>query len=193
MITSKFIFFFFLFIIISYICIGGINNEIKSKKYISSLGCMVSLMIIVGVCFFPFPYQDELLDVMITNGEGLTNNFIPFATIIQIIRETIMYHVYGNICYQLFGNILLFIPLGLSLYYYIEYKRKFLRVVICIIFISILVEGFQGFFNYVIQVNYRSVDVDDIILNTFGGMLGYSCAMFIVPEIAKLLKRRKNN
>ena len=68
MITAQFILFFFAFLVI----------------------CMF-VMLIVCVCFFPFPYQDELLQTMITDGEGLENNFIPFHTIISIFGETVTY------------------------------------------------------------------------------------------------------
>ena len=46
---------------------------------------------------------------MITDGEGLENNFIPFHTIISIFGETVTYHTYGTLCYQFFGNILLYL------------------------------------------------------------------------------------
>lgn len=72
----------------------------RDKRYLSTMGCLLSVMLIVCVCFFPFPYQDELLQTMITDGEGLENNFIPFHTIISIFGEAIIYHTYGTLCYQ---------------------------------------------------------------------------------------------
>ena len=109
MITSQFILFFFAFLVICFLVIGLINWDLRDKRYLSTMGCLMSVMLIVCVCFFPFPYQDELLETMIADGEGLANNFIPFHTIISIFSDAITYHAYGTLCYQFFGNILLFI------------------------------------------------------------------------------------
>jgi len=100
MITAQFILFFFAFLIICMFVMGALNRDLRDKRYLSTMGCLLSVMLIVCVCFFPFPYQDELLQTMITDGEGLGNNFIPFHTIISIFGEAITYHTYGTLCYQ---------------------------------------------------------------------------------------------
>ena len=157
------------------------------------MGCLLSVMLIVCVCFFPFPYQDELLQTMITDGEGLGNNFIPFHTIISIFGETITYHTFGTLCYQFFGNILLFIPFGFSLCYYFKEGKKFFKVLCCIILVTVLVEVWQGAFNAMLQVNYRCVDIDDVMLNTIGGILGFCVAYFGIPWLQTIIKKTKNN
>jgi hypothetical protein len=60
---------------------------------------MLSLMLIVGICFFPFPFQDELIETMIAVNEGVANNFIPFHTITVLFKDAIAYKRYGVICY----------------------------------------------------------------------------------------------
>ena len=87
MITAQFILFFFAFLIICMFVMGALNRDLRDKRYLSTMGCLLSVMLIVCVCFFPFPYQDELLQTMITDGEGLGNNFIPFHTIISILEK----------------------------------------------------------------------------------------------------------
>lgn len=191
MIEPRFIAFFFIFIIISFITIGIINLDLKDKKFFSFLGCILSLMLIVGICFFPFPFQDELLESMISGNEGLSNNFVPFRTILSIFKDTIVYHAYSAICYQFFGNIILFMPLGFSLFYYLKENRKFLRMLCCIVLITLFVEAEQGLFNFMLQVNYRSVDIDDVILNTIGGIVGFCFATFVVPTLKTLLNKQK--
>lgn len=192
MIRSRFILFFFMFIVISFITIGMINSNIKEKKFLSAFCCMISLMLIVAVCFFPFPYQSELLESMISGNEGISNNFIPFSTILSIFKDTVTNHSYSTLCYQFFGNIVLFMPLGGSLFYYLKDNRKFLRMLCCIILITFFVEAEQGFFNAILQINYRSVDIDDIILNTLGGILGYCFVAFIVPKLKTIFEKLKN-
>jgi glycopeptide antibiotics resistance protein len=179
MIEAQFIAFFFLFILISFAFIGIVNLDLKDKKFLASSGCMLSLMLIVGICFFPFPFQDELIETMIAGNEGVANNFIPFHTITVLFKDAIAYKRYGVICYQFFGNIILFMPLGFSLFYYLKENRKFLKLLCCVIFTTVLVEMEQGFFNTILQVNYRSVDIDDVILNTLGGILGFYFAVYL--------------
>jgi glycopeptide antibiotics resistance protein len=70
-------------------------------------------------------------------------------------------------------------PLGFSLFYYLKENRKFLKMLCCVIFTTVLVEMEQGFFNTILQVNYRSVDIDDVILNTLGGILGFYFAVYL--------------
>ena len=193
MITAQFILFFFAFLIICMFVMGALNRDLKDKRYLSTMGCLLSVMLIVCVCFFPFPYQDELLQTMITDGEGLGNNFIPFHTIISIFGEAIIYHTYGTLCYQFFGNILLFIPLGFSLCYYFKKDKKFFKVLCCIILVTVLVEVWQGAFNTMLQVNYRCVDIDDVMLNTIGGIFGFCVAYFGIPRLQTIFKKTKNN
>ena len=191
MIEARFIAFFFIFIIINFVVIGVVNIDLREKKFLSILGCMLSLMLIACVCFFPFPYQDELIESMISDNQGVTNNFIPFRTIFLLLKDAITYHLYGIILYQILGNIVLFMPLGYSLFYYLKEEKKFLRMLCCIILTTLFVEVEQGLFNTMMQVNYRSVDIDDIILNVFGGILGFCFAAFVIPMLKTVFNKRK--
>ena len=58
MITAQFILFFFAFLIICMFVMGALNRDLRDKRYLSTMGCLLSVMLIVCVCFFPFPYQD---------------------------------------------------------------------------------------------------------------------------------------
>lgn len=90
---------------------------------------------------------------------GGGTNFMPF-------REILRYD-YGTKAFfkQVFGNILLFVPLG---YYATSYCRiKNLGVITIISVISSsVIEVVQHFIG-------RSFDIDDIILNVVGGIIGY--------------------
>lgn len=189
MITAQFILFFFAFLVICFFVIGLINRDLRDKRYLSTMGCLLSVMLIICVCFFPFPYQDELLETMIADGEGLANNFIPFHSIISIFSDAITYHAFDALCYQFFGNILLFMPLGFSLSYYFSEDKKFIRMLCSVIAVTLFVEIWQCLFNIALQVNYRCVDVDDIILNTIGGILGFCAASFGISTLKSFWKR----
>lgn len=179
MIRSSFILFFFGFIIINLCVCILVNFEFKNKKVIAFLGYILSLMVIISFCFFPFPFQDSLLEDMIRHNEGLTNNFVPFKTIFGIIKGALENKMYIIIVYQIIGNIILFMPAGFSLYFFVDKKRRMLRCLFCIIFTSLSVEALQGVYGIILSINYRSVDIDDLLLNVIGGVLGFTVASFV--------------
>ena len=72
-------------------------------------------------------------------------------------------------------------------------EAKSFEVLCCIILVTVLVEVWQGAFNAMLQVNYRCVDIDDVMLNTIGGILGFCVAYFGIPWLQTIIKKTKNN
>lgn len=106
-------------------------------------------------------------------------NLIPFKEIKRFweYRETLgVFTVFAN----LFGNILIFVPYGFLISIF-TCKGKFGRVFCWSLGLSMGVELFQLF------TRVGSCDVDDLILNTFGGIVGW-----FFFEICNLIRRRKN-
>lgn len=90
---------------------------------------------------------------------------IPFKDIFNILTEGELHNIFTNI----FGNILLFMPLGFFLPLIWLNFRKFSRTVIFGAGVSLFIEINQLF-------NYRATVTDDLILNTLGVILGWLCA-----------------
>lgn len=108
-----------------------------------------------------------------------TNNFVPF-------KEIFRYEITSTLFLKnVVGNILLFVPLGLFVTYYVK-NKNFIITLILTIFISCTIE----FTQYVIG---RTADIDDIILNSMGGLLGYviySKWNKIIEKLPKFLKNQ---
>jgi glycopeptide antibiotics resistance protein len=86
-------------------------------------------------------------------------NLMPF-------KEIFRYSVNSQGFYkQVLGNILLFIPLGYFISYYVR-NIRIGTVFISSVLISVVIEGVQHFIG-------RCFDIDDIILNVVGGTLGF--------------------
>lgn len=86
-------------------------------------------------------------------------NLIPF-------KEILRYDFGSNLFYRnIFGNLLLFLPYGLYITYYLDLKRP-LSVMGYAFIISLSIELIQSIIG-------RVFDVDDIILNVLGALLGY--------------------
>ncbi len=105
------------------------------------------------------------------NNSGSGINLVPFSEILRYQVGSKMF------IYNVLGNILLFVPFGYFVTRYI--KGKSLYQIFIISFItSLTVE--------ILQVKLgRSFDVDDILLNVIGGVVGYF--------IYKLLNSIKNH
>lgn len=101
-------------------------------------------------------------------------NLIPF----RFITETWDMGVRKQIT-QTIANILMFLPLGFIFPVAFKKARTFYKTTICMLLFSFLIEFVQYFIG-------RSADIDDLILNTSGAMLGY----FLFYKLSKLFKNK---
>jgi glycopeptide antibiotics resistance protein len=98
-------------------------------------------------------------------GDGYSYNLVPFFT----IKKYIIYHDHFNFdtwFKNLFGNIVLFIPIGLFLPLFNKKYRHVLALAAASILLITIVELTQ------MLTRVGSFDIDDIILNTFGALIG---------------------
>ncbi|MFC0471847.1 VanZ family protein [Halalkalibacter kiskunsagensis] len=108
---------------------------------------------------------------------GRNYNVIPFRSIyrIAVFSPTI-----ADPIRILLGNIVLFIPLGFLLPSIWPKVRRFTLVFYISFSVSLLIEVSQFLFTH------RVSNVDDVILNTFGGLLGlliFSCVYWTKKRI----------
>lgn len=124
-------------------------------------------------------------------------NLVPFTALREFLHQTVLRidnpHTYlpavmQNVFLQQFFNLLLTLPFGVYLRYI--WKRKWYQVVIATFGLSLFFELTQLSGLYFIYPRpYRLFDVDDLILNTSGGLLGFWVAPLFtkfVPSIAEL-------
>ena len=100
-----------------------------------------------------------------TDFESFSNNFIPF-------KEITRYSLTSELFYKnVIGNVLLFVPFGYFVNSYLENRKLYINLIITFI-TSVSIE--------LIQMNIdRSFDIDDIILNIAGGIIGFLIFKFI--------------
>ena len=101
-------------------------------------------------------------------------DYKDFATYINILKNAYVY--------QTIYNLFLTVPFGIFLRYY--FKCNFSRVLLLTLSLSLFFELTQltGLY-YIYPHAYRLFDVDDLIVNTLGGIAGY----LITPLFTKLL------
>lgn len=109
-------------------------------------------------------------------------NLVPFKTIANYIKYFSHYGLEMWLT-NLFGNIIVFIPLGIFLPVLFKRLRGAVKVVSMTLLSSLIVEIMQRIFEV------GSFDVDDIILNTIGGAFGY----LIYKAVMYFLKSIRTN
>jgi glycopeptide antibiotics resistance protein len=160
----------------------------KQKKsliqYIILISFCYYLVKLVSVTFFPFDisFTEEARKSLL--GTQAHPNFVPFRSIIDSIDNRTSWVQNG-------GNLLLLLPFG---FYLPLLKRKvlsFKTVVLSGGLFSLTIEILQGCMNYLVGYNYRIVDIDDIILNTIGCLVGYTVFRILFLFINNLLNVKK--
>lgn len=129
--------------------------------------------------FFPMPIGDS-------SGFSVSRvNLIPFRELIRSFG----YLSQGQIIRQHGGNLLLLVPftlIGPGLWPRLRARRWALAIGVGG---SVTIELLQLAADAAVGANYRSVDIDDVIVNTAGALIGY--ALFLgVRRVAWALRRR---
>lgn len=137
---------------------------------------------LLGVCVLVICTATFLQSVvfLLLDGESIfvthhMLNLIPF----KFIVGTWEMGAQGQIT-QSIANILMFMPLGFILPIAVQKARTWRKVLVCVMGFSFFIEFVQFFIG-------RSADIDDLMLNTLGGMLGY----FIFTFLSKLFKDKR--
>ena len=139
--------------IIAYIL--GRKKKVSLKRVILNILFFLSVIGILLVTLLP-----QII------GAPRVLNLVPFVGMYNILFHSVEITVPIR---NLGFNILLFVPFGLFLSIKKSYLRKTLKnVVISGLLFSIMIEILQ----YAFPMG-RSADVDDVILNTIGTLLGY--------------------
>lgn len=125
-------------------------------------------MLIFGIyilCLFQVvTFQDDV--------SWATNNFIPF-------KEIMRYNITSRLFFKnVLGNMIMFLPFGFFVSYYLK-SEKLTIPLFLILIASISIEVVQLLIG-------RVFDVDDIILNILGGLLGYGI-YYILRRIGERL------
>lgn len=128
----------------------------------------IYLLIVIKVIIFKYPLE-KLREIAATWEKGVilegldTANFTLFKT----IRMYIDYSYKLNSFENLVGNIVAFIPFGFLLPYVLEWAGNFFVMLLNAFLFVLGIEVFQLF------SAFGAFDVDDILLNCFGAVLGY--------------------
>lgn len=117
-------------------------------------------------------------------------NLIPIVETIKMFQDNFM--GVGNAFYNVIGNILLFVPLGFGIPLFFKNHNKLSKVMFYGFLASLSIEILQ----YLTCTNFT--DIDDIIFNTLGAVLGFiifNICIFIIEKtrLINLVDKLRSN
>lgn len=140
-----------LVVFISWRCVNYLNND---ERIVFHREILYAAFIIYILCLFNVVTAGEINSVY---SEGF--NLIPFK---EILRYKVGTHLFMT---NVIGNIVIFIPYGFFINYFTKNKKLWVSVLLGI-FLSGTIEMTQYFIG-------RIFDIDDILLNSMGMLLGF--------------------
>jgi glycopeptide antibiotics resistance protein len=159
---------------------GGIMNKRERIETVFLYGVFICyILFLIKLLFLSRVSLLDLFNSQRTLDRSI--NLIPFYSIKEYIfssSATIKKFSYGNVV----GNIVIFIPLGTYLSLFKNNKRVITNLLFIFI-VSLFVEIIQGL------LGIGASDIDDIILNCLGGLvgiLGYKFLLFVLRDEKKV-------
>ncbi|CAM3146254.1 hypothetical protein PASE110613_17825 [Paenibacillus sediminis] len=146
-------------------------NLLRKKTITEHLVIIITTIYLFGliaVTIFPVPIDSKIMVEYKKQGFGASINFVPFRSIMGSLNHS--YFMVG--LRNVLGNLLLLLPFGIL----IGYKRLNKSMIINIgigLASSIVIELAQWVLTDRYFIFPRSVDIDDLILNTIGFTFGY--------------------
>lgn len=132
---------------------------------------------VIRLTLFPIPFDKDYIEMARNRDlQFINHHFIPFTDIWSSIKNTNLHNLKWTL-YVLGGNLALLVPFGI-LYPLLKSKVTLKKIAAYSFLIFFCIESTQLFISLILQFNYRSFSVDDLILNTIGGILGYLAVLF---------------
>jgi len=163
------------------ICVGliireGIKRRWGFTKTIFVASFAIYLFALAEILFFSIPFvPHEIVEARQFSHPRM--NLVPFVDMLS--QNTSI--IFRN----LIGNTVIFIPLGFFIPVLIKAESVWKKTIAIVFFTAILVEVVQFIGSFIIfKISWKVVDVDDVIMNILGGMIGL--AAYLITE--KLFK-----
>ncbi|MBA9027046.1 MULTISPECIES: VanZ family protein [Bacillaceae] len=147
-------------------------QSVLLKRFLYIVGSLLFIIYLLYLSYLLFfAYYRQSVTI-------LNYNYVPFSTInlyFSMLANGYFYAWFTNIC----GNILAFLPFGFLVS--LLFKHFYLvKMLFTSCMVSLLVESLQSSFRI------GSFDVDDIILNTIGGLCGYFIARIFIMTMKRV-------
>ena len=152
------------------------SRNLKFFKEVKIILFTLYILILLFVTLFKFPYLEFInpFDTYMYKVEGLRGliNIIPFNETIETLSDKSIPIM--NPIRNIIGNILLFIPLGFLIPIINPNLNKIVKIILIGFCLSLSIEIIQIF------TMGNVCDIDDVIFNTIGALIGIVIYKFFI-------------
>ncbi len=166
----------------------AISNKNKCMKKTFSIIVVVCALAYVFVAYYLL-FRLSGREMVVMSADMLDNynygnaiNLVPFKTIAQYVTAVFDGSIRGHALLNLVGNVLLFLPAGFFLPFFLKAARKLKWYSVIMASTIIVIEVVQLF------TMSGSLDIDDFILNFAGVLIGF--VIFTRTPARSLMERR---
>lgn len=139
------------------------------RKELQLLLVYVCIVVVVRFTFCPFGKVDGKIQPLLFDAERIFPLWVNFKPFIYLFD----YPTIGEVLLNLIGNTAMFLPLGIVWPAVFKKLNAHWKVISAGVGVSLLIEVLQlPFFD-------RASDIDDLILNTLGYLMGYGIYLLV--------------
>ncbi|MBK2404340.1 VanZ family protein [Erysipelothrix sp. strain 2 (EsS2-7-Brazil)] len=156
--------------------------------------CIINSLFFIYFCgvfevaLLPIPMNDKQIIANQALKFGLNYNTQPFFVDLFVSQ-------YSSYMDYLIPNIVMLVPFGFLMNYKLK-KPSFIKIVLLSMTFSLCIEMTQLMMQLTLYTR-RVADINDLLSNTFGGMIGWSLYILCAPAIEKIFalipERRSHN
>lgn len=157
------------------------NKKIDLKREALLLLMYVNLAVIIRFVFFPRATVNGQIQPLVFEPGAVFPLRVNLIPIVNILR----FDTTRDLVWNIAGNTAMFIPTGIILPILYRQLNSFWKVTLAGALISLSIELLQ------LPFASRASDVDDLILNTLGVMIGYGIYASVKKAVSK--KKEKRN
>ena len=137
---------------------------------------LVKVILLKGRLFFWVVPASRYYKQHMQNGTYHGYNLVPFRTVRYFLSDDV---TFVSAFYNLVGNIALLVPFGFLLSMTLREKARFTTVVLATAILSSFFELYQ------LISHTGQCDIDDVILNTAGGAIGFLLFRLLLPTVRR--------
>ena len=165
------------------VLVVSIRKRFSLQKHLVVLMLLVYCLGVISVTLFPLPVQKSVLESRRSPDDSNPHhNFVPIVDMVKVARGG-NFRTFARV---IGGNVLLFVPLGVLLPVLNRKFNSLSHILLSGLLGSVAIEGSQLLISLVLGFNYRTFDVDDIILNTLGTVVGFCLLQLARPLWGRL-------
>ena len=159
------------------IIIAAQNHKVDLLREVKLLTVYICIIVIARIVYFPWHLENGHIGVLHFNAQKILPLWVNVVPLVHL------FDIYEGWQRNLFGNIAMFIPVGLAWPFCFKKLDGIGKVVLAGAGFSLLIELSQLFFYE------RGSDIDDLITNTTGVLIG-ATVYFMIIRVRKMIADR---